>query len=79
VIREADVDNPRGYYEFEPVKKIEKDVSWIPELRSKVVKMVSQLLYDSNFLAGRTDVRAMAEAVDPSLYRNRNASSPLEE
>ncbi len=46
VIREADVDNPRGYYEFERVKKIKEDSSWIPETRGKAVKMVSQLLYD---------------------------------
>ncbi len=153
VIREADVDNPRGYYEFEQVKKIKEDASWVPSVRGKAVKMVSQLLYDlpaseryrvifmerdldevllsqekmlarlnrsaaprdeiksaftkhldrlrswlqdqphiavlnvryndlvahpeqlatqvSNFLGGQADVQAMAEAVDPSLYRNR--------
>ncbi len=46
VIREADVDNPRGYYEFERVKKIKEDAAWVPETRGKAVKMVSQLLYD---------------------------------
>lgn len=45
-IREADTDNPRGYYEFERVKKTKDDPSWVPEARGKVVKMVSQLLYD---------------------------------
>lgn len=45
-IRSPDVDNPRGYYEFEIVKKIKEDASWIPETRGKVFKMVSQLLYD---------------------------------
>lgn len=155
-IRAADVDNPRGYYEFERVKKIKADASWIPEARGKAVKMVSQLLYDlppserylvifmvrdldemilsqekmlarlgrpaaprdeirrafilhlerlrgwlaaqahidvldvryddliarpeeqaervGRFLAGRPDVRAMAGAVDASLYRNRKGS-----
>lgn len=156
VIREADVDNPRGYFEFERVKKIKEDASWLPGLRGKAVKMVSQLLYDlpsserylvifmerdldevvlsqekmlarlgrptaprddikkayikhlerlhawlgdqrhiailrvlyldliarpeeeadrvSTFLDGRVDVRAMAAAVDSSLYRNRSIS-----
>jgi hypothetical protein len=46
VIREADVDNPRGYYEFEQVKKTKQDASWIPGARGNAVKMVSQLLYD---------------------------------
>jgi hypothetical protein len=45
-IRTADTDNPRGYYEFERVKKIKEDASWLPETRGKVFKMVSQLLYD---------------------------------
>ncbi|WP_165225836.1 sulfotransferase family protein [Aquisphaera insulae] len=152
-IRTPDTDNPRGYYEFEQVKKIKQDASWIPEVRGKSVKMVSQLLFDlpageeyrivfmerdldemlasqekmldrlnreagprddikaafvkhlsrlrawlaqqpnmqvlyirysdlvkdpeaqasriNEFLGGALDVAAMAEAVDPSLYRNR--------
>jgi Sulfotransferase domain len=45
-IRTADTDNPRGYYEFEQVKKIKSDASWLPGTRGKAVKMVSQLLYD---------------------------------
>ncbi|MBZ0267010.1 sulfotransferase [bacterium] len=44
-IRKADVDNPKGYYEFERVKKIKEDSSWIPSTRGKVFKMVSLLLY----------------------------------
>ena len=30
-IRGADTDNPRGYYEFERVKKMKGDTSWLPE------------------------------------------------
>ena len=36
----------RGYLEFERVKKIKQDSSWLPETRGKAFKMVSQLLYD---------------------------------
>ncbi len=43
-IRTADEDNPQGYYEFEPVKQIEEDQSWLREARGHVVKMVSALL-----------------------------------
>jgi hypothetical protein len=156
-IREADTDNPRGYFEFEQVKKIKQDPSWLPSARGKAVKMVSQLLFDlpatecyrvifmqrdftemlvsqekmlermnreaapredierafvkhldrvrgwlaeqpnfavlyvrysdlvanpeeqsrqiSKFLSGRPDVQAMAAAVDPALYRNREAGA----
>ncbi|MBY0458847.1 MAG: hypothetical protein K2V38_16030, partial [Gemmataceae bacterium] len=45
-IRAADTDNPRGYFEFERVKKVKDDAAWLPDARGKVVKMVSQLLYD---------------------------------
>src|ERR1700730_19121643 len=45
-IRTADTDNPKGYYEFEKVKKIKEDASWLPATRGKAFKMVSQLLYD---------------------------------
>jgi hypothetical protein len=45
-IRVKDEDNPKGYYEFEPVKKTKDDPSWVPDARGKVVKMVYSLLYD---------------------------------
>jgi hypothetical protein len=45
-IREKDVDNPKGYYEFEAVKKTKADASWVSEAEGKVVKMVYSLLYD---------------------------------
>ena len=43
-IRQADDDNPRGYYELERVKEIEHDKGWLPLAEGKVVKMVSVLL-----------------------------------
>lgn len=45
-IRTADTDNPKGYYEFEPVKRTKEDPSWLNDAQGKVVKMVSSLLYD---------------------------------
>lgn len=45
-IRQADDDNPRGYYEFERVKKVKEDQGWLEDARGKVVKMVSALLAD---------------------------------
>jgi sulfotransferase family protein len=44
--RTPDPDNPRGYYEFEPVKGTKRDSSWLLAARGKVVKLVSALLYD---------------------------------
>lgn len=43
--RRPDDDNPKGYYEFERVKKLpEGDTAWLPEARGKVVKIISALL-----------------------------------
>lgn len=44
-IRTADKDNPKGYYEFERVKKMDKgDTEWLPQAEGKVVKVISALL-----------------------------------
>jgi hypothetical protein len=43
-VRTADADNPRGYYEFERVKQIEHDSSWLQDAQGKAVKMISALL-----------------------------------
>ncbi len=45
-VRQADADNPRGYYEFERVKQLSEDSSWLDEAGGKAVKMVYRLLYD---------------------------------
>jgi len=43
-IRAADEDNPRGYFEFERVKQIENDKTWLEDARGRVVKLISALL-----------------------------------
>ena len=44
-IREPDRDNPKGYYEFERVKQMDKgDVAWLPEAPGKAVKVIAALL-----------------------------------
>lgn len=45
-VREANVDNPKGYYEYEKVKKIKEDSGWLSGIKGKAVKMVSKLLLD---------------------------------
>ncbi len=46
--READADNPRGYYEDERVKDLAKatDKSWLRASRGRAVKVISFLLKD---------------------------------
>ena len=43
-IRQADEDNPKGYYEFERVKQIDQDASWLQDAQGKAVKVISALL-----------------------------------
>lgn len=45
-VRTADIDNPRGYYEYEPVKQTKADPSWIAPAIGQAVKMVYLLLLD---------------------------------
>ena len=43
--READDNNPNGYYEFERVKQLsDGDFDWIPDAGGKVVKIVTGLI-----------------------------------
>jgi Sulfotransferase family len=45
-LRSADQSNPRGYYEFEPVKDMGRssDLSWLAGAGGKAVKIISSLL-----------------------------------
>ena len=43
-VRAEDANNPRGYLEFEPVKRLARDASWIPQARGKAVKVIAQLI-----------------------------------
>jgi len=45
-IRNADEDNPRGYFELEQVKKLKESIEWLAECRGKAVKVISMLLCD---------------------------------
>lgn len=47
--RKADESNPKGYYEFEPVKSIHKDNSWLDQAKDKSVKIVAPLLKHLDF------------------------------
>jgi hypothetical protein len=45
-LRKGDKDNPKGYFEFEPVKKTKEDPSWVSTAKGKAVKMIYRLVYD---------------------------------
>ncbi len=84
-IRCADADNPRGYYEFERVKKLKQDARWLPDARGKAVKMVSQLLYDlpssENYriIFMDRDMDEMLDSQEKMLKRLGRKAAPREE
>lgn len=44
--RKANADNPMGYYEFEPVKTLKEDSSWVADSTGQAVKVIYKLVYD---------------------------------
>src|SRR5262249_26972315 len=81
----ADTDNPRGYVEFEKVKKLKEDASWLPETRGKAIKMVSQLLYDLprsetyKIIFMERNLDEMIASQDKMLERLNRSSAPREQ
>jgi hypothetical protein len=63
-LRAADASNPKGYFEFERVKELDKpgDHAWLAEARGKAVKIISFLLtylpesYDYQVIFMRRDL-----------------------
>lgn len=81
-LRTADTDNPRGYYEFEKVKQVKRDASWLPDIRGKAVKMVSQLLPDLpptehyRVVFMERDFAEMLDSQERMLHRLGRAAAP---
>ena len=79
-IREADEDNPKGYYELEKVKDIKNDYSWLDNVQGKVVKMVSMLLYELpsnrkyNVILMKRDIGEILASQRTMLQRKGNRS-----
>ena len=82
-IREADEDNPKGYYEFEPVKKTKEDASWLQDAPGKVVKMVHLLLMDLpdsheyRVVFMRRHLEEVVDSQDVMLDRQGKAGGPM--
>jgi hypothetical protein len=43
-LRDADESNPRGYFEFDPVKRLRSDRSWLDQARGHAVKIIHVLV-----------------------------------
>jgi thioredoxin len=75
-LRTPDEDNPNGYYEFEDVKSIENDKTWVDRAPGHSVKMVYSLLqhlpasHDYRIVFMRRDVDEILQSQKTMLQRN---------
>jgi hypothetical protein len=84
-LRTADSDNPKGYFEVERIKDLEKetDKAYIAESRGKALKVISFLLKDlppENFyqvVFMRRDLDEVIKSQD-KMIENRKADDPTE-
>ena len=84
-IREANEDNPQGYYEFERVKKLKDgDTTWLPEAEGKAVKVIAALLtylppdYEYRVLFMRRKMEEIL-ASQAKMLENRGEESDVED
>lgn len=83
-VRAADDQNPKGYYELERVKELDKglDKSWVREGRGRAVKIISSLLEhlpaDNNYqvLFMNRDLDEILESQRKMLSQRGEASGP---
>ncbi len=79
--RKADEDNPRGYFEYEKVKRLQKDNSWLHEAEGKVVKVVSTLLgclppqYNYRVVFMQRNMSEILESQRQMLFRAQQKSA----
>jgi hypothetical protein len=45
-VRQADISNPRGYFELEAVKQTRHHAAWLVDAPGRAVKIIYRLLYD---------------------------------
>lgn len=76
-LRSADENNPKGYYEFERVKKLKAgDFDWLSEAQGKVVKVISALLeylpnqYQYQIIFMRRNIAEVLSSQSQMLARN---------
>ena len=76
-VRTSDNNNPKGYLEFEKVKSIARDNSWMNEASEKVVKIVAPLLphlpdgYNYKIIFMQRDMDEVLRSQQVMLGQNR--------
>ena len=84
--RPPDPSNPRGYYEFEPVKRLRLDSSWLDQARGRAVKIIHLLLrelptdgrFNYRVLMMRRPLEAIIASQGAMLERQGKKGAPAE-
>lgn len=82
--RAPDEDNPRGYFEYGPVKRLDRDNAWVEAAQGKALKVVAPLLphlpaelhYDVLFIDRTLEEVLASQQV---MMRNRGFDAPTPE
>jgi hypothetical protein len=81
-LRCADIDNPRGYFEYEPVKRTAVDSTWLEFAQGKAVKMACPLLralprpYSYRVIIPVRDSEEIVASQNTMLRRNGKSLGP---
>jgi hypothetical protein len=86
-VRPADQNNPRGYFEYQPIKDLEKSGNpvWLPLARGKAVKIISFLLtwlpetYDYRVILMERDLSEVIASQEKMLTGHRVPGDAAEE
>jgi hypothetical protein len=85
-IRKPNEDNPKGYYEFERVKKLpEGDIAWLNSARGRVVKIIAALLqhlpamYTYKVLFMRRDIDEILASQKQMLVRRGQETDKVDD
>ncbi|MBW2267978.1 MAG: sulfotransferase domain-containing protein [Deltaproteobacteria bacterium] len=77
--RPADAHNPRGYFEYAPVKALARDASWVSRARGHAVKVIHVLVphlpagFDYRLILVRRDLRQVVASQDAMLAAGSGA------
>lgn len=81
--RAADPDNPAGYHEYEPVRRLAQDGAWLSGARGEAVKIVVPLLralpagLPCRVILMRREIREVVTSQDRMLARRGASPGPL--
>lgn len=82
--RPPDADNPRGYFEYQKVKRLAADNTWLAEAEGKSIKVVSQLLYhlpaefEYRVIFMRRDLREVIRSQEQMLASRQPSSMSIQ-